>query len=101
MTKHAAITMDNHRVILTGALCFSNVMLIYKKSLLYFKQTPELEIDFSQLKSCDSSGLALIFEWLRWAKRHQRAIRFTALPSELQSIAYAARVNQVLQPFLS
>lgn len=101
MTNHAEISVDNHRVIVKGSLCFANVMTIYKKSLAYFNQTPELEIDFSQLKSCDSSGLALIFEWLKWAKQHQRSICFTALPSELQSIAVAARINQVLQPFLS
>lgn len=96
MQKNADITILNNRFIISGDLNFSNVMSVYTKSLQQFGQWPEVVFDFSQLKSSDSAGLALIIEWIKLSKRLHKTIRFKNLSAEIMSIAKAAGIDGML-----
>ena len=95
MSKNADITFEANRFHIAGDLCFSNVMSVYEKSLGQLHQCPELYFDFSQLKSSDSSGLALIMEWIKFAKKHKRPVHFTHLSNDLMSIAKASGLDKI------
>jgi len=96
MKKNADITFRDNTFFIVGDLDFSNVMSVYEKSLLSLDQVPELEFDFSQLASSDSSGLALLIEWVKFAKKHHKPIRFTSLSDDIKSIGRAAGLDQLL-----
>ncbi|EKD70490.1 MAG: hypothetical protein ACD_46C00522G0005 [uncultured bacterium] len=96
MSKKADITFAQGKFILMGELDMSNVMSVYQKSMGYLSQCEEMSFDFSQLKSSDSSGLALMIEWLKLAKLKQKKITFTNLSAELLSIARAARLDKII-----
>lgn len=96
LQKYAGITFQENKFLVTGDLDFSNVMSVYAKSLPQLNDCPELEFDFSQLKSSDSSGLALIIEWLKFAKRYNKSIRFMHLSPDLMLIAKAAGIDQLI-----
>jgi len=94
--KQADIQKQDHAFLVTGDINVTNVMSVYRKSLACLRQCPEWQFDFSQLQSTDSSGLALIIEWIKYAKQCRKPIRFTALPQELLSIAKAAGLDNLI-----
>jgi phospholipid transport system transporter-binding protein len=96
MQKTADIIFQNNKFLISGDLDFSNVMLVYAKSLPQLEASSAWEFDFSSLKSSDSSGLALIIEWLKLAKRSNKSIQFTHLSPDLISIAKAAGIDQLI-----
>ena len=96
MQKHADIKFQDHQFLVTGNLDFSNVIWVYKKSLLQMHHQTQLVFDFSGLKSSNSAGFALIIEWVKFAKQHHQSIAFTNLPSALLSIAKIAGLDKLL-----
>lgn len=96
MHKNADITFQNAEFVLSGDLNFHNVMSVYQKSLQYLDSCPTLTFDFSQVKSSDSSGLALVIEWIKLAKHHQKQVSFKNMSKDLQSIAVASGLDKVL-----
>lgn len=94
--KHADITFQNAVFSLSGDLNFANVMSVYAKSLPYINGCPTLAFDFAQVKSSDSSGLALVIEWVKCARKYQKAIQFKNLSADLISIATASGLDKLL-----
>lgn len=96
MQKYADITIENTTCLVSGELSFANVMSVYEKSLSYLLSSGELNFNFSQVKSSDSAGLALILEWNKFAKLNNKAIRFSNIPPHLISLAKAADIDEVI-----
>lgn len=96
MQKLADITFQNNTFHVIGDLDFSNVMSVYQKSLSNLMKCPEAIFNFSQLTSSDSSCLALIMEWMKFAASERKPIRFTHLSAELMSIAKAAGMDKLI-----
>jgi phospholipid transport system transporter-binding protein len=93
MQKFADITRQENKFLITGDLNFSNVMSVYEKSLPQLIKCPALVFDFSQLKSSDSAGLALIIEWIKLSKQQNKSIQFINLSNDIMSIAKAAGID--------
>ena len=96
MQKYADIIFNDNIFFIQGDLDFFNVMSVYEKSLPRVMASPLLQFDFSQLKSSDSSGLALIIEWIKLARQHNKKIHFLHLSKELMSIANAAGLDKLI-----
>lgn len=96
MQKSADITFQDGNFFISGELSFFNVMSVYQKSLSYLPQCAELRFDFSELKSSDSGGLALIMEWIKFAKRQEKPIYFTHLSKDILSLAKAAGLDTLI-----
>ena len=95
MKKKADITLNQGKLQISGVLNFSNVMSVYQASLPLISTCHELFFDFSQLKSSDSSTIALMLEWSKLAKKQHKNISFSAISTELQSIMRVAGLNQL------
>lgn len=98
-TQQADIIFHHEIFYLTGNLHFSNVMSVLEKSLSSFKKLPALVFDFSRLEASDSSGLALILEWIKLAKQYNKSIQFISLPKDLMEIAKAASLDKIINQF--
>lgn len=94
--KQAAINFKDNAFYLSGDLTFNNVMQVYASSLPQLKKNPKLEFNFSELKSSDSSGLALIIEWIKYARENNKTISLKYVPESLLSIAKAANLDSML-----
>jgi ABC-type transporter Mla MlaB component len=55
-------------------------------------------IDLAGVTASDSSGLALLIEWLSVAKGASRTLRFENIPSQLQQLARLSEVEELLVP---
>lgn len=96
MTKYADIHYLNNRFILSGELDFYNVMLIYKKSKKLLARPAVLEFDFTAVKNSDSAGLALILEWIKYARNNNKPITFISLSDKILSLAQASGLYNLI-----
>lgn len=92
----ADITLDKDIFYVSGSLNFSNVMVLYNKSLPHLSRCEFIEFDFSQIKKSNSAGLALVIEWLKYAKHNHKTIKLTNLNKDLLVIAKVAAIETLL-----
>ena len=82
----------------TGALQFTTVRgLLDAGSAAITGGTADV-IDLAGVTASDSSGLALLIEWLSVAKAAGRALRYENLPSQLHQLARLSEVEELLAP---
>jgi len=83
---------------ITGELSFNTVKTLLDTSKkLFFAKTKQIEIDLSEVKRSDSSGLTLLIEWQRLAKKHQKTIIFKNLPQQLINMAKLSKLDVILR----
>jgi phospholipid transport system transporter-binding protein len=63
-----------------------------------FKATrlPQLEVDCGSVTEADSAGLAVLLEWLKWARKNDRGMRFANLPRTIRAVARISEVEPLL-----
>jgi phospholipid transport system transporter-binding protein len=58
----------------------------------------DIQIDLSGVTESDSSGLALLLEWLRGARQRKQTIHFANLPAQIAALARISEVEELLLP---
>ena len=94
--QKAEIKQEADVIVVAGTLDFSNVMDLYAQSLAMLEKSNKLSFDFSQVQSGGSAALALILEWMKYAKKNNKSIQIKQLSPELTSLARVAGVDQLL-----
>src|SRR3990167_9976128 len=92
----ASITLQEEKFVVSGDLNFSNIPVIYEKGLREFNHHQQLLLDFSEVRSSNSAGLALIIEWLRYARKNNIKISFDNLPHQWLTIAKTSGIVEIL-----
>lgn len=82
----------------SGALTFETVPDLHKISAVWFKGAGDLTLDLAQVTNTDSAGLALLVEWLRRARDGKRTLRFTNVPTQVQTLI---RINGLQDALLN
>ncbi len=81
---------------LTGRLTLAEVPAVYNRYLEWRDQGPPEIIDLADLEASDSSAVALLLEWLSWARSAGRSIRFDNPPEALRTLAGLSQVDGIL-----
>ncbi len=81
-----AINLKNDTLILSGEINFDNAMSIYKASLPVLEKNAPCRFDFSAVTHCNSACVALMVEWVKYAKRHQKPFYFDHVPATIQAL---------------
>lgn len=81
-----------------GSLLFANAAEAFGKglTLLGAAKSQDLQLDCSGISSSDSAGLAVLVEWLAWARRSDRRMTLLRVPSQLQDIARISELEDLL-----
>lgn len=87
---------DSDTVRLDGRLTVDEVPSVYRQRLDWKETGPPAVIDLSGLEASDSSAVALLLEWLGWARAAGRGIRFDHPPEALRTIAGLSQVDRIL-----
>lgn len=97
----SVLTADAGRQIrLDGALTFGSAAATYAAALASFGGLPVgsvIEIDCAGVTQADSSGLAVMLDWLREATRADYSLRFANLPVFLLQLARISEVESLLK----
>ncbi|MGR9044762.1 MAG: STAS domain-containing protein [Gammaproteobacteria bacterium] len=70
-----------------GELTFSGIDKTTLKSIPILKSANPIILDLGQVSSTDSAGLALIIEWIKYARNHKIKLKFQNIPEQLMTLA--------------
>jgi phospholipid transport system transporter-binding protein len=84
----------------SGALTFATARSALARGIESFTSSSPgpLEVDFSGVGASDSAGLAVLIEWLAWARRSGRELRYSRVPEAIWAIARISEVDGLLLP---
>ena len=86
------------RVTVTGELTFATARDARQLGVLVLESSraQSLVIDCSGVTRADSAGLAVLLDWLAWARRKSRPVSLENLPASLVAIAKISEVDGLL-----
>jgi phospholipid transport system transporter-binding protein len=90
--------LDGDRSRVTGSLHFTTVSSLLSQGVDAINGGRAAVIDLAGVSASDSSGLALLIEWLSVAKAAGRSLRYENIPSQLQQLARLSEVEELLVP---
>lgn len=80
-----------------GELVFATAADALAQSRTLFRDHAVIELDLSGVTRGDSAGLALLLEWVTWARNNARELQFHHLPEQLLVIAQISEVDDLLR----
>ncbi len=90
--------MEAERSRVTGPLQFTSVSALLAAGTAAIGAGRAAVIDLAGVTASDSSGLALLIEWLSVAKGANQPLRYENVPSQLQQLARLSEVEELLVP---
>ena len=79
-----------------GPLTFDTVNIVMQRSKALFADHDIIHIDLADVTESDSAGLALLLEWVNWARHYVREISYANIPEQIQAIARISEVSDLL-----
>ena len=79
-----------------GDLTFETVGRALELSREMFADHASIEVDLAGIGEGDSAGLALLLEWVNWAKNFVREIRYVNVPNDITAMAQISEVDTML-----
>ena len=89
-------SLGGGRFRVSGTLDAVTVGELLKQSKERFANEQQIDIDFAGVSDADSSGLALLIEWLRMAKDASSTIHFSNVPGQIAALARISEVDDLL-----
>lgn len=88
--------LGSGRFRVSGVLNAATVTHILAQSRERFQGLSRVEVDFGAVTESDSSGLALLLEWLRLARKAGRQVHFDNVPEQIMALARISEVDDLL-----
>jgi phospholipid transport system transporter-binding protein len=97
-TVHTAAfeLQEGERSRVSGVLHFTTVTTLLSEGSAAIGNGRAAVIDLAGVKDSDSSGLALLIEWLSIARASSRGLRYENIPAQLQQLARLSEVEELL-----
>ena len=85
------------RFALAGAVTLVTVTALRARGLQAFGAgSGAIEVNLAEVARADSGALALLVDWLAWARASGRELRYTALPAALLALARLSDTEDLL-----
>lgn len=85
------------RYCLEGAVTVATVTGLRSAGLRAFSHGQgAIEVDLSGVRRADSGALALLIDWLAWARTARRVLKYSAPPAALLALARLSDVEDLL-----
>jgi phospholipid transport system transporter-binding protein len=86
-------TLEGERSRVVGSLEFATVAKLLPLGTAAIEGGQAAIVDLAGVTDSDSSGLALLIEWLSVAKAAQRSLRYENMPAQLHQLAGLSEVE--------
>ncbi|MEI6542066.1 MAG: STAS domain-containing protein [Methylococcales bacterium] len=87
MTKLNIIDGGLGNYVVDGDLTFATIDIKTLKSFGFLSSAKQINIDLGRVVCTDSAGLALMIEWIKYARQHRVQITFKNIPEQLLNLA--------------
>ncbi len=88
--------LDGERSRVLGVMHFTTVTALLHVGTDAIAGGRAAVIDLSGVEDSDSSGLALLIEWLSIARAGRRSLRYENIPTQLHQLARLSDVDELL-----
>ena len=88
-------TLEGERSRVAGPLEFATVTRLLPLGTAAIEGGHAAVIDLAGVTDSDSSGLALLVEWLSIAKQSQRSLHYENMPAQLHQLAGLSEVEEL------
>lgn len=88
---------DERRIALQGELSFATATAALQESRRLFNGRPAIELDLAGVGRADSAGLALLLEWIHWARNHDCRLSLHNIPQQIIAIAQISEAEGMLR----
>lgn len=97
-TVHTAAfeLQEGERSRVNGVLHFTTVTALLREGTEAIANGRAAVIDLAGVKDSDSSGLALLIEWLSIARASRHSLRYENIPVQLHQLARLSEVEELL-----
>ncbi|HXP66098.1 MAG TPA: STAS domain-containing protein [Steroidobacteraceae bacterium] len=89
-------TLEGDRSRVAGVMHFTTVTALLLSGTDAIENGRAAVIDLSGVSDSDSSGLALLIEWLSIARAGRRSLRYENIPVQLHQLARLSDVEELL-----
>lgn len=79
-----------------GVLNFGTVPHLRRKGIDLIANLDKLTIDFQNVTRSDSSGLALLTAWVRYANNQGKSLHYINIPEQLLDLAKVCNLDHIL-----
>jgi phospholipid transport system transporter-binding protein len=87
---------EGERSRVNGVLHFTTVTALLRSGSEAIANGHAAVIDLSGVKDSDSSGLALLVEWLSIARAERKTLRYENIPTQLHQLARLSDLEELL-----
>ncbi len=87
---------DLDKVLVAGELSFACAAAVVEQAKRIFADLTELDIDLAEVTRSDSAGVAVLIDWMRYAKQNNKPVVFHNVPAQLIAIASASGLDEEL-----
>ena len=87
---------DKGRFLVSGSLVFDTVPDLMKQAMRLFATVDTVVVDFSEVESCNSAGLAVILEMAKKLRQQNKTVCFQSVPEKIHTFARAYSVDDEL-----
>jgi phospholipid transport system transporter-binding protein len=87
---------EGERARVNGVLHFTTVTALLRTGSEAIANGRAAIIDLSGVNDSDSSGLALLVEWLSVARAERKTLRYENIPNQLQQLARLSDLEELL-----
>ena len=84
------------RFAVRGDLTFESATAILSQGTQLFADYERIRVDMSDVREADSAGLALLLEWVSWARHLDREIAYENIPQQIMAIARISEVTDLI-----
>ncbi len=91
-----SVNSDLARIIVEGELSYDTANAILEQTNSLFQTLNVLEIDLANVSRSDSAGVALLVDWMRYAKQTNKDVVFHNIPAQILAIASASGIDELL-----
>jgi phospholipid transport system transporter-binding protein len=89
-------SLGDGRFAIGGSFGFATVPQILERSKEFFEAVSVIHVDLEGVTRADSAGLALLLEWINWARYYQREMHYLNIPDQILAIARISEVEELL-----
>jgi phospholipid transport system transporter-binding protein len=79
---------------INGDLNFFAIDKKIANSFAFLSSTKQVTVDLAGVKNADSAGLALLIEWLKYARTKKVQLRFKNIPEQLLNLAKISSLDK-------
>ena len=93
----AKISLTDGVIQVSGELDAATVPTLLGEATVLFQQAGEqVCVDLAEVSRADSSGLALLIDWMRSARQQHQQLSFRRLPDQLLEMARVSGIETLL-----